>query len=69
MLEKSKALKLRAADEGELPEAVDSGLGLSVEPVFSSTQSNKINIIKSEWRRFNSKIGEMKHLGDQIVYT
>ena len=42
MLEKSKALKLRAggllADEGELPEAADSGLGLSVEPVFSSTE-------------------------------
>ncbi|KAF2553235.1 hypothetical protein F2Q68_00038050 [Brassica cretica] len=47
MLEKSKALKLPGglADEGELPEAVNSGLGLlfsSVEPVFSSFRMTKL---------------------------
>ncbi|WZZ76960.1 hypothetical protein YC2023_088330 [Brassica napus] len=48
MLEKSKALKFKPgglADEGELPEAVNSGLGLlfsSVEPVFSSFRMTKL---------------------------
>ena len=50
MLEKSKALKLRAADEGELPEAVDSGLSSTVNPIIQIQFS-----LNSETIQYNIK--------------